>query len=167
MDEQFKEFKDVYDILVRTIDGVEKQLQDYSGKVLLVVNVASYCVNTPQYSELEQLYQKYKPEGVEILAFPCNDFGGQEPGNMEEILELSRGTYGVTFELFDKIHAIGKEQHPLYMRLTKTVEPIGDLTGNFEKFLVNRQGKPVARFHYSIKPDDSKLIAAIEQEILN
>ncbi len=155
----------VLDIAVKTIDGKEKQLSDYSGNVLLIVNVASYCGYTPQYDGLEKLNQQYRDAGLRILAFPCNDFGAQEPGSNAEIVEFCTTNYGVNFELFDKVHAKGSEQHPLYAQLTSAVEPTGDVAWNFEKFLVSKQGEVVARFKSGVKPDSPELIAAIEKEL--
>jgi glutathione peroxidase len=155
----------VSDIAVKTIDGKEKQLSDYSGNVLLIVNVASFCGYTPQYDGLEKLNQQYRDAGLRILAFPCNDFGAQEPGSNAEIVEFCTTNYGVNFELFDKVHAKGSEQHPLYAQLTSAVEPTGDVAWNFEKFLVSKQGEVVARFKSGVKPDSPELIAAIEKEL--
>jgi len=155
----------VSDIAVKTIDGKEKQLSDYSGNVLLIVNVASFCGYTPQYDGLEKLNQQYRDAGLRILAFPCNDFGAQEPGSNAEIVEFCTTNYGVNFELFDKVHAKGSEQHPLYAQLTSAVEPTGDVAWNFEKFLISKQGEVVARFKSGVKPDSPELIAAIEKEL--
>lgn len=155
----------VSDIAVKTIDGKEKPLSDYAGNVLLIVNVASYCGYTPQYAGLEKLNQKYRDAGLRILGFPCNDFGAQEPGSNAEIVQFCSTNYDVTFELFDKVHAKGSEQHPLYGRLTSAVEPTGNVSWNFEKFLVSKQGEVVARFKSSVKPDSPELIAAIEKEL--
>lgn len=155
----------VSDITVKTIDGKEKQLNEYAGKVLLIVNVASYCGYTPQYSGLEALNQKYRDAGLRILGFPCNDFGAQEPGTNSEIAQFCETSYGVTFDLFDKVHAKGSEQHPLYAKLTQAVEPTGDVAWNFEKFLINQQGEVVARFKSGVKPDSPELISAIEQAL--
>jgi glutathione peroxidase len=155
----------VSDITVKTIAGEDKQLGEYAGKVLLIVNVASYCGYTPQYRGLEQLNQKYRKQGLRILGFPCNDYGSQEPGSNEEIAQFCDRNYGVTFELFDKVHAQGAYQHPLYARLTQVVEPKGDVSWNFEKFLVNKQGEVVGRYRSNIPPDYPELVAAIEQEL--
>ena len=154
----------IADISVTTINGQAKPLSAYAGNVLLIVNVASYCGYTPQYRGLEQLYQKYHAQGLEILAFPCNDYGAQEPDSNEDIAQFCSTNYGVTFPLFDKIHAKGAQQHELYSRLTKT-EPAGDVAWNFEKFLVNKQGEVVARFKSAVKPDSPELISAIEREL--
>ena len=155
----------VTDIAVKAMDGKEKQLSDYAGNVLLLVNVASYCGYTSQYAGLERLNQKYRDAGLCILGFPCNDFGAQEPGSNEEIVQFCTKNYGVTFELFDKLRAKGSEKHPLYARLTTAVEPTGDVAWNFEKFLVSKQGEIVARFKSSVTPESPELIAAIEKEL--
>ena len=154
----------ITDIAVTTIDGKEKPLADYAGSVLLIVNVASRCGFTPQYTGLEQLYRQYHAQGLEVLAFPSNDYGGQEPGTNEEIVQFCSTKYDVTFPLFDKVHAKGAQQHPLYARLT-TVYAVGDVSWNFEKFLVNKQGEVVARFKSAVKPDAPELISAIEREL--
>ncbi|HLO84112.1 MAG TPA: glutathione peroxidase [Nostocaceae cyanobacterium] len=155
----------ISDILVQTINGEDKQLKEYTGQVLLIVNVASYCGYTPQYAGLEQLNQKYREAGLRVLGFPCNDFGAQEPGTNQEILQFCVNKYKVSFELFDKIHTIGSQQHPLYTRLTNAVEPKGEVGWNFEKFVVSKQGEVVARFRSSVKPDSPKLTAIIEREL--
>lgn len=155
----------ISDLAVKTIDGSEKKLGDYAGNVLLIVNVASYCGYTPQYTGLEKLNQKYKDSGLRILGFPCNDFGAQEPGSNAEIMNFCTKNYGVTFEMFDKVNALGDKQHPLYSRLTKAVNPPGDVSWNFEKFLVNKKGEIVARYRSSVKPDSPELTAAIEREL--
>jgi glutathione peroxidase len=155
----------VSDIAVKTMDGKEKQLSEYAGNVLLIVNVASYCGYTSQYAGLEKLNQKYREAGLRILGFPCNDYGAQEPGSNAEIANFCTINYGVSFELFDKVHAKGSEQHPLYAQLTKAAQPTGDVSWNFEKFLVSKQGEIVARFKSSVTPDSPELIAAIETEL--
>jgi glutathione peroxidase len=150
----------ISDITVKTIDGKDKQLSEYSGKVLLIVNVASYCGYTGQYSGLEKLSQKYR-----VLGFPCNDFGAQEPGSNEEIVQFCDKNYGVTFDLFDKVHAKGSNKHPLYDRLTSSIEPKGDVSWNFEKFVVSKNGEIVARFKSGTTPDSPELIQVIEREL--
>ena len=155
----------VSDIAVKTIDGNDKKLAEYAGKVLLIVNVASYCGYTRQYSGLEELNQKYGDRGLEVLGFPCNDFGAQEPGTNEEIAQFCETKYGVTFNLFDKVHAKGASQHPLYQTLTSSVTPTGDVAWNFEKFLINKQGEVVARFKSGVNPNAPELIEAIEAEL--
>lgn len=154
----------IADIAVKTMDGQEKLLSDYQGQVLLIVNVASYCGYTPQYKGLEQLNQTYRDKGLRVLGFPCNDFGAQEPGTNAEIVQFCDRNYGVTFDLFDKVHAKGPNQHPLYARLTSAVEP-GDVSWNFEKFLVNKQGDVVARYRSGITPTDPELVGDIEREL--
>lgn len=155
----------ISDITVTTINGENKQLSEYQGKVLLIVNVASYCGYTPQYEGLEKLNQEYQDAGLSILAFPCNDFGAQEPGSNEEIVQFCTSKYGVSFELFDKIQTKGTQEHPLYARLTNAVEPTGPVAWNFEKFVVNKQGEVVARFKSSVKPYSPELIATLESEL--
>lgn len=155
----------VADITVKTIQGEEKKLADYANSVLLIVNVASRCGYTPQYNELEQLHEKYSSQGLKVLGFPCNDFGAQEPGSNEEIKTFATTNYGVQFEMFDKVHAKGPEQHPLYATLTQSVDPKGDVAWNFEKFLINKQGEVVARYKSGVKPDAPELISAIEKEL--
>ncbi|MBW4661922.1 MAG: glutathione peroxidase [Drouetiella hepatica Uher 2000/2452] len=154
----------ISDITVKTIDGKDAPLSSYAGKVLLIVNVASYCGYTSQYKGLEKLNQKYRDAGLRILAFPCNDFGAQEPGSNQEIAEFCDRNYAVSFELFDKVHAKGSQQHLLYARLTSAVQP-GDVAWNFEKFLIGKQGEVVARFKSAVSPESPELIGAIEQEL--
>lgn len=153
----------IADISVNTISGTPQQLSDYRGKVLLIVNVASYCGYTPQYKELEALYQKYRDQGLEVLGFPCNDYGMQEPDSSDKIQQFC-DRYGVSFPLFDKVHAKGAQQHPLYAALTQAA-PAGDVSWNFEKFLVNKQGEVVARYKSAVVPSAAELVRAIEQEL--
>jgi len=155
----------ISDIAVKTIDGESQQLADYKGMVLLIVNVASQCGYTPQYSGLEELNQEYGAKGLRVMGFPCNDFGAQEPGTNEEIAQFCETKFGATFDMFDKVHAKGTEQHPLYKTLTNSVEPKGDVAWNFEKFLVNKQGEVVARFGSGVTPSSSELVQAIEAEL--
>ncbi len=150
----------VKDTIVETSSGEKKKLGDYSGKVLLIVNVASRCGNTPQYSGLQELQDKYKEKGLLILGFPCNDFGGQEPGKVEEIKEFCSLNFGAKFEIFNKVHAKGDTTEP-YTTLNK-VDPKGDVSWNFEKFLVGKDGVVIARFQPNIEPANEELIAAIE-----
>jgi glutathione peroxidase len=139
----------LYDIEAKTIDGGARPLRDYAGKVLLVVNVASKCGFTPQYEGLEALYKKYAPSGLEILGFPCNQFGAQEPGSESDIAAFCSTNYGVTFPMFAKIDVNGEKTHPLY-RLLKRAAPglLGSeaIKWNFTKFLVDRAGKVVKRY---------------------
>jgi glutathione peroxidase len=155
----------ISDITVKTSDGKEKTLGEYQGKVLLIVNVASKCGYTPQYAGLEKLYETYKGQGLEILGFPSNDYGGQEPGSNEEIASFCQLNYGVTFDIFDKLHAKGPEQHPLYTRLTKESLPAGEVKWNFEKFLVDKQGNIVARYPSAVTPEAPELVGQIKQQL--
>jgi glutathione peroxidase len=154
----------IYNITVKTIDGADKPLSDYKGKVLLIVNVASKCGYTPQYEGLQKLYEKYKDKGFEILAFPCNDFGSQEPGNNEEIKQFCTSNYNVTFPLFDKIKVLGNEKSPLYSKLIN-FEPAGDISWNFEKFLIDKNGNVIRRYKSKMTPENEELISLIEKEI--
>ena len=153
-------------ITVLDMNKKEVNLSDYNGKVLLIVNVASECGNTPQYAGLEDIYKKYHPEGFEILAFPCNDFGGQEPGTNDQIKTFCSSKYGVTFKLFDKIKVLGKDKSPLYARLiNNSLTEKGDVKWNFEKFLISKEGKIVSRFGNKVQPTSEEVISAIEREL--
>ena len=165
----------VYDIPVNRIDGAPASLGDYKGKVVLVVNVASKCGLTPQYAGLEKLYENYMDKGLVVTGFPANEFGGQEPGTNAEVAEFCTTNFGVKFPMFEKIVVKGDGQHPLYAALTKAVpvaEGVGDrapadgsVLWNFEKFLVNSSGVPVARFSPRMEPNDPRIIEAIEAEL--
>jgi glutathione peroxidase len=148
-------------IPVKTVDGQPASLGDYAGKVRLIVNVASKCGLTPQYEGLEALHRKYHAQGFEVLAFPANEFGAQEPGTEAEIKAFCSTKYDVTFPLFSKIVVKGPGQHPLYAALTRGQE----ISWNFEKFLLNRQGEVVARFAPDVTPSDPLLVAAVEREL--
>lgn len=153
-----------YDIPLRTLDGKPSTLADYRGKALLIVNVASKCGLTPQYAGLQALQDRYAPRGFTVLGFPCNQFGGQEPGTAEQIGEFCSTTYGVSFPMFEKLSVNGPERHPLYAELTAVPDAAGkagDIEWNFEKFLVDRDGG-VRRFRPKTNPDDPALIAAVE-----
>lgn len=154
----------IHDLSVNTLDGKTVSLKEYSGKVLLIVNVASKCGYTKQYKELEEIYNKYKNEGFEILAFPCNDFGGQEPGTNEEIKEFCSSNYNITFTLFDKIKVLSEEKNPLYARMIN-FEPSGDISWNFEKFVIDKKGNVVGRFKSKVKPDDEQIVSLINSEL--
>ncbi len=156
--------ENVSDTKVKTADGKERSLRDYRGDVLLIVNVASKCGNTPQYAGLERIYEKYKDQGLQVLAFPCNQFGGQEPGTMEEIQNFCTTNYGVKFPLFQKIEVKGPHQAPLYQKLTRT-EPAGDISWNFEKFVVGKDGTVLARFTPKTQPEDPRVVSTIEQAL--
>jgi glutathione peroxidase len=173
------------EIQVGSIDDEPTSLATFAGSVLLVVNVASKCGLTPQYEGLEALYQRYHDEGLVVLGFPANNFGGQEPGTNDEIATFCSTNYAVTFPLFAKISVVGDDQHPLYAELTSqaptadgkeafranlrshgmtpTEDP--DVLWNFEKFLVSRQGQVVRRFAPAVTPDDPALVQAIEGEL--
>ena len=155
----------IQNIPVKTIAGKPSSLKDFAGNVLLVVNVASKCGLTPQYEQLEQLQKEYGDRGFSVIGFPCNQFMGQEPGSMEQILEFCSTTYGVTFPMFEKIDVNGDDQHPLYAELTQVEDAdgaAGDVQWNFEKFLVGRDGRVVARFAPDVTADDPRLRAAID-----
>lgn len=152
------------ELKVLTISGKEKALADYKGKALLIVNTASECGFTPQYAGLQALYEKYQPQGLEVLGFPSNDFGGQEPGSCEQIDSFVKDKYQVTFPMFDKVRAKGPDKAPLYAALTdNSGEGIsGEVEWNFTKFLVDRTGKVVARFEPSVDPQAPELIKKLE-----
>ena len=133
----------------------------YKGHVLLIVNVASKCGFTKQYKALQYLQDKYEPKGFKVLGFPCNDFGNQEPGKLEEIKEFCSTTYGVNFQLFQKVHAKGNTTEPF--TTLNQLSPAGDVEWNFEKFLINTEGDAVARFKSSIEPDSLEITKAIEK----
>ena len=177
----------IKDIALQRIDGSTATLADYSGEVLLIVNVASKCGLTPQYEGLEKLYQRLHPKGLEVLGFPCNDFGAQEPGNEGEIASFCSANYGVSFPMFSKINANSSPRHPLYAALIDAQpkaqgsgddklqqalakrgllpkEPT-DVMWNFEKFLIGRDGQVLARFAPDVAPDAPALIAAIESAL--
>jgi glutathione peroxidase len=153
----------LYDYETRTLSGVETDLSPYRGKVMLIVNTASKCGMTPQYEGLQSLYESLRGQGLEILGFPCNQFGGQEPGSSEEIEQFCSVNYGVTFPMFEKIEVNGPDAHPLYVYLKDQVPYEGegaDIQWNFTKFLVDRDGRVVKRFEPGAKPAD------IEPEIM-
>ncbi|HEV7283229.1 MAG TPA: glutathione peroxidase [Kaistia sp.] len=151
----------LYDIPVNRIDGSQASLGDYAGRVLLVVNVASKCGLTPQYDGLEALYRTYKDKGLTVVGFPANNFMGQEPGTNAEIQDFCRLTYGVDFPMFAKISVKGDDRHPLYDALAGDE----DISWNFEKFLIGRDGKVVARFAPKTEPQDPAVVEAIETEL--
>ena len=156
----------IYDIPVRTLDGTKASLRDHEGKVLLIVNVASKCGLTPQYEGLERLQDKFGERGFTVLGFPCNQFGEQEPGSAAEIETFCSVTYGVTFPLYEKNDVNGEHRQPLYDVLTGLADAegnSGDISWNFEKFLVDRSGVPVQRFSPLVEPESDELLGAIEQ----
>ncbi|MBB3939029.1 glutathione peroxidase [Novosphingobium fluoreni] len=177
---------DLAQIPLKRIDGAPDSLAQHQGKVLLVVNVASKCGLTPQYEGLEKLYQTYKDRGLEILGFPANDFGAQEPGTADEILEFCKLNYGVSFPLYEKAPVSGTDKQPLYAALVQAVPTKqGDVAGmkerfkgygmtpnddpevlwNFEKFLIGKDGSVAGRFAPAMTPEDPDLVAAIEAEL--
>jgi len=155
----------IYDIPVKTLAGEDSSLGDLAGKTLLVVNVASKCGLTPQYTELEVLHERLSGRGFAVVGFPCNQFGGQEPGSAGEIAEFCSATYGVTFPMFEKIEVNGPGRHPIYGELTAFPDAsgeAGDIKWNFEKFLLHPDGTVAARFRPRTAPDDPEVLAAIE-----
>lgn len=153
---------------MKDISGNEIPLKQYKGKVLLMVNTASKCGLTPQYEGLQTLHEKYAEQGLSILGFPANEFGNQEPGTNEQIAQFCEKNYGVEFDMFSKIVVKGEDMHPLYAYLTQLdAKPkgAGDVSWNFEKFLIGRDGQVVARFNPRVKPSDPKLVEAIEAEL--
>ena len=156
----------IYAFTMKDIDGKDLPLENYRGKVLLIVNTASKCGYTPQYESLETLYMKYHDKGFEILAFPANNFGGQEPGTDAEIKEFCSTTYNVTFPLFSKISVKGDDIDPLYGWLTKSTGHDGEIRWNFEKFLVDRNGMVVSRFATRIDPMDDEIREAVELHLI-
>ena len=158
----------IYDFTMKNIDGKDVPLGQYKGKLLLIVNVASQCGNTPQYKDLEALYQKYKDRGFVILGFPANNFGAQEPGTDAEIKAFCETNYHVTFDMFSKISVKGPDQHPLYRYLTSTeTDPnyAGDVKWNFQKYLVGKDGKVLAKFLSKVQPLSPEVTAAIDNAL--
>lgn len=157
----------IYDITARTLAGRETSLREYAGKVLLIVNVASKCGLTPQYESLERTFENERERGLVILGFPSNQFGAQEPGTSDEIAEFCSANYGVQFPMFEKIDVNGLSRHWLYRFLMdeEPVGPRGDITWNFEKFLVARDGRVVARFEPKVSVDDPPLRDALDREL--
>ena len=158
----------LYDIPLTTLDGQPGSLGDLAGKTLLVVNVASKCGLTPQYTGLERLHERFADRGFAVVGFPCNQFGGQEPGSAEEIAEFCSATYGVTFPMFEKVDVNGAGRHPVYTELTELPDAggdAGDIQWNFEKFLVSPKGDVVARYRPQVEPEDPTIIADIEAQL--
>lgn len=151
---------------VKDINLNDVELSDFEGKVLMIVNVASKCGFTGQYKELQKIYDEYKGRGFEVLGFPCNDFGGQEPGTNEEIKEFCSLNYDVTFPMFDKVKVKGSGKHPLFKMLTdNSATGKSSIKWNFEKFIIDRNGNVVDRFRTTTKPDSKKIISVIEREL--
>jgi glutathione peroxidase len=153
----------LYSFVMKTIDGKDRPLSEYRGKVLLIVNVASKCGHTPQYKELQSIYAKYKDRGFMILGFPANNFMRQEPGTNKEIKEFCSLNYGVTFDMFSKISVKGSDQDPLYEYLTKESSVSGPVSWNFQKYLIDRKGNVVEKYAPGKKPDEKEVIEKIEQ----
>ena len=153
-------------IPLRDIDGKETTLQPFAGKVLLIVNVASECGHTPQYTGLEYLWRKYRDKGLVVLGFPSNDFGEQEPGSSADIKKFCTSRYEVTFPMFEKVRIKGAEQHPLYAALTGPKSSLpGEVQWNFGKILVGKNGQVVARFDSDTEPDSTAMLDAVEQAL--
>jgi glutathione peroxidase len=157
--------KSVYDFTMNSIDGQPVALSSYKGKVLLLVNVASKCGYTPQYSALESVYEKYKDRGLVIVGFPANNFGAQEPGTNQEIKTFCTRKYNVSFPMMSKVSVKGDDTTPLYQYLTSTPKTGGEIKWNFTKFLVDRDGNIVARFEPATTPDSPEVTAAIEKAL--
>ncbi len=157
----------IYDFTLPSIDGKPMPLADFKGKVVLLVNVASRCGYTPQYSALESLYEKYKDQGFVIVGFPANNFGAQEPGTNQEIETFCSRKYNVTFPLYSKVSVKGDDQTPLYQYLTQQTDPsvAGEIKWNFTKFLVDRQGRVVQRFESAVTPDSKEVVSAVEKQL--
>ncbi|HEX3481723.1 MAG TPA: glutathione peroxidase [Kofleriaceae bacterium] len=155
----------IWDAPLHTLQGAPTRLADFQGKALLVVNVASRCGLTPQYTALEKLHEKLAPRGFSVIGFPCNQFGAQEPGTPEQIQTFCSTTYGVTFPLTEKIEVNGAGRHPIYQELTRVADAAGhqgDIRWNFEKFVISADGKTITRFDPRTAPDDPAVVAAIE-----
>ena len=158
----------LYDVPVATLEGAGGELAKQAGNVTLVVNVASQCGLTPQYSGLQRLHEQYRDRGFAVLGFPCNQFGGQEPGTHGEIAQFCETSFGVTFPMFEKIEVNGEGRHALYETLTQTEDAeghSGDIRWNFEKFLVSRDGKVIARFSPLVEPEAPEVVEAIEKAL--
>ncbi|MDB4960016.1 MAG: glutathione peroxidase [Myxococcales bacterium] len=155
----------MWNVALKTLQGKDAKLADFKGKALMLVNVASKCGLTPQYSTLEALQKKYGPKGFTVVGFPCNQFGGQEPGSAQDIEEFCSTTYGVTFPMMEKVDVNGTGRHEIYKELTALADAkgyTGDIRWNFEKFVVSADGTKITRFHPQTTPDDPTVIAAVE-----
>ena len=153
----------IYNFTLKTLEGKEKSLADYKGKVVMVVNTASFCGYTPQYKDLEAIYKQYKEKGFVVIGFPANDFGKQEPGNDGDIAAFCERNYGVTFPMFSKISVKGDDIHPLYKYLTTETQFKEEIGWNFTKFLVDKNGNVVAKFASKVKPTEKEVTAKIEE----
>ena len=166
--EEKKDVPAALNFTMDSLDGKPVDLSKYQGKVVMIVNTASKCGNTPQYEKLQKLHEKYNDKGLAILGFPANDFKSQEPGTNEDIAAFCKKNYGVTFDMFSKIVVKGEGQAPLYKFLTSpetNPKYAGDITWNFEKFLIGKDGKVVARFKPKTQPDSDEVVKAIEAEL--
>jgi glutathione peroxidase len=155
----------LYDVTINSLDGSPADLHDYDGKAVLVVNVASQCGLTPQYTGLEELHERFAGRGFTVLGVPCNQFGGQEPGTAEEIASFCSTSYGVTFPMTEKVEVNGERRHELYRQLTEVADGdghTGDIRWNFEKFLVAPGGEIVARFNPMVEPTSDDVVSAVE-----
>jgi glutathione peroxidase len=158
----------VHDFDLQTLSGEPATLGEFAGSTILVVNVASQCGLTPQYTGLQRLYDQYADRGLVVAGFPCNQFGAQEPGTSEEITEFCSANYGVTFPMFAKIDVNGPGRHPLYAELTEVADAegkAGDIQWNFEKFLIGPDGKVLARFRPLTEPEAPEVVSAIEASL--
>jgi glutathione peroxidase len=156
----------IYQFTLDDIDGKPVSLSQFRGKALLVVNTASFCGNTPQYADLQTMYERYRDQGFEILAFPANNFGRQEPGTNEEIKSFCYTKYSLTFPLFSKISVKGDDKHPLYRYLTEQSPFPGEVEWNFQKYLVDRTGNVVARYHHRTKPLSEDIVRDVERTLV-
>ena len=158
---------ELYQYELNSIGGEKISLSQYEGELLLIVNTASECGYTPQYEGLQELYETYSDQGFTILGFPANNFGGQEPGSDEEIAQFCQVNYGVSFPMFSKVSVKGDDQHPLFDYLTEAQNPdfTGEISWNFEKFLIDRNGNVVRRFKSNVEPMSEKLVNAVEENI--
>ncbi|MGH7229737.1 MAG: glutathione peroxidase [Nitrospiraceae bacterium] len=155
----------IYQFTLNDIDGKPVPLSQFRGKTLLLVNTASFCGNTPQYSDLQAMYDRYHDRGFEILAFPANNFGRQEPGSNEEIKSFCYTKYSLTFPLFSKISVKGDDKHPLYQYLTEQSPFPGEVEWNFQKYLVDRTGNVIARYHHRTKPLSEEIVREVERSL--
>ncbi|MDX1412167.1 MAG: glutathione peroxidase [Nitrospirales bacterium] len=161
-----KEPTKIFDFTMDDIDGNPVPLSTYKGKVIMVVNTASFCGNTPQYGGLQTLYEQYRDQGFTVLAFPANDFGEQEPGTDKEIAEFCYTKYALEFPLFSKITVLGENKHPLYRYLTEDTPFKGEIKWNFQKFLIDRSGNVIARYRPGMKPLTPQIVEDIEKALI-
>ena len=153
----------VHDFTLNSLSGTPQSLKEYAGKVLVLVNVASKCGYTPQYADLQKFYNEYQEKGVVVLGFPANNFGSQEPGTDADIAQFCQANYGVTFPMFSKISVKGTDIHPLYKYLTQGIG--AEVSWNFNKFIVNKEGKVIKHFKSGVKPDDKEFLQAIKSAL--